>query len=233
MQLLPNAQLVVHPSGARHLIDPAKLIASATLVYGEEKFRHDYGELVPVPAERVIEAADGFTLDLNGRRLICLDTPGHARHHICIFDERSRGFFTGDTFGICYPELNGTAGSFALLPTTPIQFDPDAWRITLERLLAYGPERLFLTHFGEVTDPPAIARQLHHWIEASEQLAAQLGETATVEQLREGLHTLYSQQLDAAGVPLSPGEAMDLLDLELDLNSQGLAVWMQRSRQSP
>ncbi|TXT21253.1 MAG: beta-lactamase-like protein [bacterium] len=103
LQNCPNAKLVVHPKGARHMIDPAKLVAGSIAVYGREHFYAHYGDIVPAPAERVIEAGDGFRLDFRGRTLSFLDTPGHARHHYCIHDQRSNSLFTGDTFGISYP----------------------------------------------------------------------------------------------------------------------------------
>ena len=95
MQALPNARLVVHPRGARHMIDPSQLIAGASAVYGEDEVVRTYGRLLPVDAGRVVEAADGHVVDLAGRALLCLDAPGHARHHIVIWDAASRSFFTG------------------------------------------------------------------------------------------------------------------------------------------
>ena len=92
MQQLPAATLVVHPLGAPHLIDPARLMASARGVYGDEEVARSYGELVPVAPQRVLRTEDGMTIDFAGRPLTFLDTPGHARHHHCIWDERSRGF---------------------------------------------------------------------------------------------------------------------------------------------
>ncbi|WP_295414031.1 MBL fold metallo-hydrolase, partial [uncultured Thiodictyon sp.] len=102
MAACPGAQLVVHPKGAPHLIDPARLIAGASAVYGAQAFVADYKHLIPVPAERVIAAADGQEFDLGGRTLTFIDTPGHANHHGCIYDSQTRGCFTGDTFGISY-----------------------------------------------------------------------------------------------------------------------------------
>src|SRR5512144_323335 len=86
MRELPRARLVAHPRGARHLVDPSKLAAATAAVYGEEAFRRLYGELVPVPAERVVEAPDGFALDLGERPLRLLDAPGHAKHHLVVHD---------------------------------------------------------------------------------------------------------------------------------------------------
>src|SRR5512134_1452227 len=160
MQALPAARLVVHPRGARHMIDPARLWAGASEVYGEEAMRLSYGALVPVPVERVVEAPDGFTLELGGRPLVFLDTPGHARHHACIWDEASRSMFTGDTFGLAYRELSGGRGAFVLPTTTPVQFEPEALKASIDRLLSHGPRAMVLTHYSRVTDVERLAADL-------------------------------------------------------------------------
>ncbi|RYE85713.1 MAG: MBL fold metallo-hydrolase [Oxalobacteraceae bacterium] len=102
LQHLPNARVLVHPRGAPHMVDPTRLIAGATAVYGEAEMARSYGAIVPVPAERVVEAADGQTVMLGERALRTIETPGHARHHLCVWDARSRSWFTGDTFGLYY-----------------------------------------------------------------------------------------------------------------------------------
>jgi glyoxylase-like metal-dependent hydrolase (beta-lactamase superfamily II) len=111
---LPNARLVVHPRGARHMIDPSKLWAGASAVYGEAVMERDYGRLRPIPAERVIEAVDGHVVDLAGRLLRCIDTPGHAKHHLTIHDARANVCFTGDVFGLSYREFDTARGAFIL-----------------------------------------------------------------------------------------------------------------------
>ena len=98
MQSLPRARLLVHPRGLPHMVDPAKLWAGALAVYGEEEMQRSYGQLLPVTAERAEASHDGQTIALAGRSLLLLDTPGHAKHHHCVWDAESRGWFTGDTF---------------------------------------------------------------------------------------------------------------------------------------
>ncbi|MDO7653686.1 MAG: MBL fold metallo-hydrolase [Porticoccus sp.] len=105
MQQYPGAQLIMHPRGARHMVNPTQLIAGSKSVYGEEKFSKLYGELIPVPEERVTTMEDGEKLELNGRELEFRHTPGHAEHHFCIWDAQSDGWFSGDTFGIAYQEM--------------------------------------------------------------------------------------------------------------------------------
>lgn len=99
MDALPHATLIVHPKGQRHMVDPSKLQAGATAVYGEEEFNKTYGDLIAIAENRTHATKDGEILKLGGRALTFIDTPGHARHHFCVYDELSKGIFTGDTFG--------------------------------------------------------------------------------------------------------------------------------------
>ena len=120
MSKLPNARLVVHPRGARHMIDPSQLVAGAAAVYGDAEMQRSYGMIRAVPAQRVVEARDGHVIDLAGRELVCVETPGHARHHNAVWDERSRSFFTGDTFGLSYREFDTDKGAFIVPTTSPV-----------------------------------------------------------------------------------------------------------------
>jgi glyoxylase-like metal-dependent hydrolase (beta-lactamase superfamily II) len=217
----------VHKLGARHLIDPSRLMASARAVYGEEEMARSYGELVGVPAQRVIESHDGMTIALAGRLLQLFDTPGHARHHHCIWDERSRGFFTGDTFGVAYPEFASDQGAFLIPTTPPTQFDPEALRASIQRLLAFAPERMYLTHYG------AVARVQHLGACYVERLEAivRLGESVRrhprrLEEMKQGLAGLYRSWLRQQGCPLDEGLAMDLLSIDIELNAQGMDHWL-------
>jgi len=228
MRQLPEAQLVVHPFGSRHMIDPSKLQAGAAAVYGEAKFKEDFGELIAVPEERVIEAGDNFSVDLNGRKLVCLDTPGHARHHYCVYDEQSNGFFSGDTFGVSYRELDNHNGQFISLPSTPVQFDPDAWHTTLDRLMSYSPKYMYLTHYGRIKDLPRMADKLHKDLYAYVELCKSVSKENRYEQLKAGLLEIYLKQLKQHECALPIEQQKKLLSLDLDINAQGLEVWMQR-----
>ncbi len=226
LRRFPKAKLVVHPQGARHLIDPAKLIAGVTAVYGAEAVARDYGDIVPVDAARVIEAPDGFTLDLNGRRLLFLDTPGHARHHFCVVDEHSRGIFTGDTFGLSYRELDTENGEFVFPTTTPVQFDPEALHASIERLVGYRPKVLYLTHFGRITGVERAARQMHELIDAFAGMARALRDAGAGRHVRliQGQRDILWPRLRVHGCRLSDAELTALLDMDLELNAQGLGV---------
>jgi len=231
MRELPNAQLVVHPRGARHMIDPTQLIAGATAVYGAEEIQRSYGELIAVPEERVVQASDGFVIDLAGRLLLCLDTPGHARHHICVYDERSRSFFTGDTFGLSYREFDTEQGAFIIPTSTPVQFEPDAMRASIERMLTYSPEAMFLTHYSRVTDVPRLAENLIEQIQAMVDIANANSSAADRHaQIMAHLAELYIGRAKAHGCSMDVAQMHELLAMDIELNAQGLEVWLDRKK---
>ncbi len=234
MAALPEASLVIHPYGARHMIDPSKLTAGATAVYGAEAFEALFGTLVPVPESRVIEAPDGLRINLGERELLCLDTPGHARHHICIYDALSGGIFSGDTFGLSYREFDTDQGAYLLPTTTPIQFDPEAWNLTLDRLLELGPERFFLTHYGEVTEVTRLAHllrsSLHAFVEMARDTQAAPG-AERVTALQQRLLGWVQERLRAHGCSLDDEVIAELLAMDLDLDAQGLDVWLSKQEQ--
>lgn len=227
MHCLPNAKLVVHPRGARHMADPAKLIASAKEVYGETEFKRIYGVIRPVDAKRIIEAPDGFSLDFNGRPLLFLDTPGHARHHYCIFDEQSQSFFTGDTFGLSYREFDVAGMEFVFPTTTPVQFDPAAAHASLDRIMRYDPSYAFLTHYGRIGHLPRHAAEMHELIEAHVAIAKKLRDAPDRRAvLVKEIGGLLLSRIVAHGCELPEEEIRGLLSLDVGLNAQGLEHWL-------
>lgn len=227
----PNARLVVHPKGARHLIDPAKLIAGALAVYGEARFHQLYGDIVPAPAERVIEAGGGHQIDFHGRMLTFIDTPGHARHHFCIHDAASNSLFTGDTFGISYREFDvgdhDNARPFIFPTTTPVQFEPEALHASIDRLMALRPTAAYLTHYGRVAELPLLAANLHALIDEFVRLARAVegdGE-ARHEALKAAIGHALLDAAQAHGCTLAPEYMRELLAGDVELNTQGLLVW--------
>ena len=230
LQHLPEAQLVVHPRGAPHMIDPGKLIAGAMAVYGEERFRSLYGDIVPVAAERVLTAPDNFELSLNGRALVFVDTPGHARHHYCIWDARSRGVFSGDTFGLSYREFDTRHGPFIFPTTTPVQFDAEALHASIDRLLGFNPERMYLTHYGCVEEVPRLAAQLRRMIDGFVDVARAVVDTGEHRHaaLVAGLQEILLKALQAHDCRLPTQRMVDLLALDLELNAQGLEIYLAK-----
>lgn len=231
MAACPRARLVVHPKGAPHLSNPARLIAGATAVYGEEGFARDFGGLTPVPEERITQAADGLEIDLAGRRLTFIDTPGHANHHGCIFDAQTRGCFTGDTFGISYREFDTERGPWIFAPTTPVAFDPGAWLTSIDRLMALEPKAMYLTHYGRVDAPETLVEPLRRSIQDQAALAlAEEGrdDPERLVRLKSSVTAHLTQSAKAHGVTLSDAAIADLLAVDTELNAQGLAVWLKR-----
>jgi glyoxylase-like metal-dependent hydrolase (beta-lactamase superfamily II) len=230
MREFPNARLVVHPRGARHMIDPARLIAGVTEVYGAKAVAENFGEVPPVPAERVIEAPDNFTLDLDGRRLLFLDTPGHARHHFCVWDERSRSVFSGDTFGLSYRELDTARGAFIFPTMTPVQLEPDALHRSIDRLAALKPRQILLTHFGRVTEIGRLAADLHETIDAIVAMARAVRTSGAERHRRliDGQREILFPRLRKHGCELDPSQIETLIGGDFELNAQGLGVWLDR-----
>lgn len=229
MQQLPRARLVVHPQGAPHLIEPSRLMNGARAVYGDEEVARTYGDVIGVPAERVLRTADGMTLELAGRPLQFLDTPGHARHHHCIWDARSRGFFTGDTFGLSYREFDTAAGAWLMPTTTPVQFEPEPLRASVRRMLGHGPACMYLTHYGRVTDVPRLAGLFMTQLDAMVELALALPDDAQRHHaLMEGFGAIHLASLRAHGCALPDARVRELLALDNELNAQGMAVWLNR-----
>ncbi len=231
MHALPNARAVIHPRGVRHMVDPGALIAGATAVYGAEEIQRSYGELVPIPAERIDTAGDGYVIDLAGRELVCLDTPGHARHHICIHDARSGAFFTGDTFGLSYREFDTDKGAFILPTSTPVQFEPDALKASIERMLGYAPRQMFLTHYSRVTDIERLAHDLFAQIDAMVAIVRAHADTPNRHaRIMDDLANLYIARAQAHGCTFDAARTRELLAMDIELNAQGLEVWIDRSK---
>lgn len=230
MQALPAARMLVHPRGARHMTDPSALWAGATAVYGPDEMARSYGQLVPVAAERVVHSSDGLVVQLAGRDLLLIDTPGHARHHHCIWDAASRGWFTGDTFGLSYREFDTERGAWIVPTTTPVQFDPPALRASVKRMLAEHPSCMYLTHYGRVHDVPRLGALLLDLLAQMVALGGSLQPTPGRHQaLKDGQLQIFTRSLSEHGCTFSRQQIAKLLAMDLELNAQGMAVWLDRA----
>jgi glyoxylase-like metal-dependent hydrolase (beta-lactamase superfamily II) len=229
MQHLPHARVLVHPRGARHIIDPSALWAGALAVYGPEEMARSYGELQAVPAERVLPSSDGMTVHLADRPLWFVDTPGHAKHHHCIWDAASRGWFTGDTFGLSYREFDTPQGAWIMPTSTPVQFEPEALQASVQRLLAQQPACVYVTHYGRVDDVPRLGRLLLSLLDEMTALgrAVQTHEHRH-DALKQGQLDIFTRSLQAHGCSMSHERIAELLSIDLELNAQGMAVWLDR-----
>ncbi len=232
MAALPQARLLVHPRGARHMIEPTVLWQGASAVYGAEEMARSYGQLLPVAAERVVTSSDGMVVELGGRPLRVAHTPGHARHHHCIWDEATRGWFTGDTFGLSYREFDTDKGPWIVPTSTPVQFEPEVLQASIERLLAATPACMYLTHFGRVDEVPRLGallllllRQLAAMGRAERHVADR---AARHERLKAGQLEIFAASLAEHGCRFSRDEIAALLAIDLELNAQGLAIWLER-----
>lgn len=232
MCALPKARLLVHPRGLRHMIDPSKLWEGTAAVYGAERAYQLYGRLVPVPPERIVPATDGLELRMGKRLFRVFDTPGHARHHICIWDASAHAFFTGDTFGLSYRELDVDGRVFVLPTTTPTQFDPEAMHESIDRMLSMQPQAMYLTHYGRVTDVPRLGTDLHRLIDAMVAVAraARGDEVARHVEILAGLEQVIREEAGRQGWALDEEQTLELLRMDLELNAQGLGIWLDSQR---
>jgi glyoxylase-like metal-dependent hydrolase (beta-lactamase superfamily II) len=229
MQHLPNAKLLIHPRGARHMIDPTALMEGVRAVYGVEVANRDYGEIVPVPEARVTTTSDGMEVMLGGRPLRFMDTPGHAKHHHCIWDEASRGWFTGDTFGIAYPELHTPRGPYVLPATAPVQFDQEALHASVARLLGERPALMYLTHYGAVSNPEQLSVQFLSQVDAMASVARQLAHVPDRhERLKSAFADIYVDELRRCGCTKPESFLREILATDLELNAQGLGAWLSK-----
>jgi len=217
-----NATLLAHPRAAPHLVDPTKLVASATRVYGAERFAELYGTMVPVPADRVRALDDGATFDLGDATLRVHHTAGHARHHFVVDDPALDTVYTGDTFGLVYPALQHH-GRFAMPSTSPTNFDAPLARQSIDKVLSLGRRAVALTHFDAYEDAQAIAAQLGRFIDRA---GAWVDEAARGTETVAEMTARFARAWEAAIAEEAPafGEAeRAFLAFDVDLNAQGLA----------
>ena len=227
---LPNAKVIVHPRGARHLSEPQKLVQGTIAVYGQERFEKIYGGVTPIPEDRMIVIEDLQEFELGGRPLQCFFTEGHARHHYCLSDPTSRAVFTGDSFGVSYRELDTEKGPFIFPTSTPIDFDPLEAHKSVDRIMSYEPEQLFLTHYSRVTDLPRLADDMHHGIEFYAWLATgHTNDRHRTEAIKHGMFDYFLLRLQTHGFTGGPDRVHDILDFDINLNTMGLEVWLERS----
>lgn len=230
MCALPNARLLVHPRGVRHMADPTRLWSANAEVYGSDRVLALYGEPVPVEAQRIVAAEDGLCVHVADRRFRVLDTPGHTRHHIAIWDEFARSCFVGDTFGVSYRELDVDGRCFVFPSTMPSEFDPEALHASIDRIVALRPEAVYLGHYSRLTGVERIAADLHRLIDAQVAVARAArghGIKRHVEILA-GLEQIVLDEVERQGSVLPEAQVLDLLRLDLDMNAQGLGMWLDK-----
>ena len=222
-----NAKLIVHPRGARHLIDPTKLIAGAMAVYGEKEFKKLYGKVIPIEANRVIEADDSFILDFDGRELKFIDTPGHARHHFCIWDKQTESMFTGDTFGISYRDLDHNDQAYIFPSTSPVQFDPEELIKSIHKIMKYKPKRVCLTHFAAIRPTQKVVEQLIDGINFVSNLAKKYATEGDAEKvIQDKMMNYFLEGIEKIGYN-DLHLCRERLELDVKINTQGLIYWQK------
>jgi glyoxylase-like metal-dependent hydrolase (beta-lactamase superfamily II) len=229
MQQLPNARCVVHPRGAPHMVDPARLIAGTEAVYGVERMRELYGDILPIDAERIVVPSDDDWIELNGRAMQIFFTEGHARHHYCLHDPQSKGVFTGDSFGISYREFDTAAGEFIFPTTTPASFDPPEAHKSIDRIMARDAEQLYLTHYSRVRDLDRLALDMHaaidRYVSLAKENASAKNRTAAIS---AAMFEYLEGRLIGHGFRGDRDAMWSVLSLDIQLNTQGLEVWLDR-----
>jgi len=219
----PEATVVVHERGARHLADPTRLIDSAALVYGPLLDRL-YGRMLPVPEDRLVAAADGHRIDLGGgRHLRLVDSPGHAKHHHAVLDEHTGTLLVGDAAGVRLPEMRH------LRPAAPPpDFDLEQATASLHRFVELRPERVVLTHYGEVGEPEAVLLEaeavLHQWVAVAEAVSARHA-AAGVEEIAAALAVAFLDPDE--DLPDAVREKVETLN-GVHSNAAGIARYLQR-----
>jgi glyoxylase-like metal-dependent hydrolase (beta-lactamase superfamily II) len=230
MRELPDARALIHPRGVPHMTDPSKLIAAARSVYGADKFDGLYGEILPIPAERIVTVPDSYRCTLGGRELELVHTPGHALHHYAIIDQEHASIFSGDTFGISYRALDTQAGPFILPTSSPSQFDPAQLISSIDRLMSYAPEAVYLMHYSRVTGTPRLAGMLKSQIREFVRIAQASAHLPDAHNaVRTAMFDMWLKLLAQQGSTLPVNEISRWLETDLELNAQGLLIWYERA----
>lgn len=224
MAACPRATLLAHPRAARHLVDPTRLVAGATAVYGAAQFEALYGTIRGVDAARVRALDDGAEVPFGNGVLRFHHTRGHANHHFVVHDPARDTVFTGDAFGLVYPQLQ-RAGLLAFPSTSPTDFDGPAAHAAVDRIVALGTGSVCLTHFGEQARVRDIAAQLHAWLTLSEALLAEARARPEAEReahVEARLTAAFDETAARMGLALDAADRT-LVEFDRRLNAQGIA----------
>ncbi|MCL2875262.1 MAG: MBL fold metallo-hydrolase [Betaproteobacteria bacterium] len=230
MCALPRAHMIVHPGAMSYLAHPTQFWERIIKTFGLDQSFRLYGRLAPVDREHVIPSYDGMELPLGNRALKLLHTPGHSRHHIVVWDERTNTFFAGDSFGISYREFDVSKRSFVFPSSPPAQYDPVAMIESIARMLAYEPEAMYLARYGKVTGIERLANDLFRLIHAQVAIAQAARGNGLVRhtEILSGLEGLVREERARQQWALNEEISLNLLRPDLCLNAQGLETWLDR-----
>ena len=222
----PNAKVVVHPRGARHLADPTRLVAGAKMVYGE-RFTELFNPVVAIPENRLLIKDEADTLEIGPAcTLKFLDTPGHAKHHFSIYDPVSNGMFAGDTVGIRYEQLIRDGVDLFLPSTSPNQFDPTSMRQAIDRMLTLDLNCIYYGHFGMTNNPTVALRQVADWLDIfMEEADVVITERKGHEVLAQRLFGRVREHLRELNVS-DDHEVYGLIELDMQVSSMGILDYL-------
>lgn len=232
LQQCPNATVIVHERGAKHLAAPRKLAAGARAVYGES-FEELFEPIVPVPEERMIIKGEGDTLQIGSDCMLeFINTPGHSRHHFSIYDPVSNGIFTGDTTGIRYDQLARDGIDLFLPTTSPNHFDPAAMRESIQRVRKMHVNRIYFGHFGMTEKVDIALDQVAQWLEVFVELGEEVfAEGKSYDELSERMFQRVKNHLRSLGVP-EEHDVYVIINLDMQVSALGLIDYLQKKNGS-
>jgi len=224
----PNATVVVHPRGARHLAEPERLIAGAKAIYGE-KFAELFDPIIAIPKERLLIKDEGDTLKIGPAcTLAFLDTPGHAKHHFSIYNPVNNGIFAGDTVGVRYEQLIQDGIDLFLPSTSPNQFDPVAMQQSIDRMLGMDLDFIYYGHFGMTSKPNEALQQVSKWLVVFMEIAENvMKEQKGYEELAQRLSARVREYLRELNVS-DDHEVYGLINLDMDVSSMGIIEYLSK-----
>ncbi|MFD1850881.1 MBL fold metallo-hydrolase [Oceanobacillus bengalensis] len=227
----PNATIVVHPRGKRHLMEPRKLAAGARAIYGDS-FAEFFDPIVPVPEERIVVKTEGDTLQIGADcTLKFYDTPGHAKHHFSIYDPISNGMFTGDTVGVQYQQLLTEGVELYLPSTSPNHFDPNAMQQSINRIKEMKLDRIYYGHFGMSQNTEVALKQASDWlgifVEEGERV---ISNKRGYDVLAQRMLGRVKEHLRKEGIP-DDHEAYIIINLDMQVSALGIIDYFQKLKQ--
>ncbi|WP_019152972.1 MBL fold metallo-hydrolase [Robertmurraya massiliosenegalensis] len=234
LQQCPNAKVVVHPKGKRHLADPSKLIAGAKVVYGD-KFKQLFDPIIPIPEEKLLTMNNEDILTIGEEcSLTFYDTPGHANHHFSIYHPKLNGMFTGDTTGIFYQDLFKEGLEFYLPSTTPSNFDPVKMKQSIRFYRSKNLNYIFFGHYGMSRNPEEVYRQVTTWIDPFVDVAMsayeqEISVNEMINLTTEGLLDLISRYLDKLTIPKNH-KIYQILKLDSEVCAMGLIDYVSKMK---
>lgn len=212
-QLFPRAKVAVHPDGARHIVTPSRLIESVKMSFGDD-FASYYGSILPVPEEQVVTPGDGEVISVSGRELQVIYSPGHARHHLAIFDRKTAGLFCGEALGLPKP-----GAELSPLPAAaPPGFDMEAYLETMEKLRALNPRLLFYSHDGVGSEPQElISRAAENTGIFGDIILKGLKSGADMEAIKHRIQEYYLAE-----------RGMDIAGADTEMTFRGFALYFKK-----